>query len=77
MRRKLAAGNWKMNGLSASLAELDAIIAGIGSPDCDVLICPPATLIAAFSGTAHSKPVEIGGQTCHTAGSGAHTGEIS
>ncbi len=41
MRRKLAAGNWKMNGLRAQLAELEALAAEVGEPGCDVLICPP------------------------------------
>ena len=77
MRRKIAAGNWKMNGLVTSLAELDAIIGGAGQPNCDVLICPPATLIAGFAGIARTSIVRIGGQTCHSAVSGAHTGEIS
>ena len=75
-RRKLAAGNWKMNGLAASVAELDALISGVGTPGCDVVICPPATLIAAFAGKA-SGEVAIGAQDCHAAASGAHTGDIS
>lgn len=77
MPRKLAAGNWKMNGLSASMAELDALIAGTGMPQCDVLICPPATLLAAFAARASGTPVAIGAQDCHMAVSGAHTGDIS
>ncbi|MFD1795704.1 triose-phosphate isomerase [Paracoccus aurantiacus] len=71
--KKLAAGNWKMNGLTASLAELDAIAARENG--CDVLICPPATLITAA--VAHSGEVAIGGQDCHAAESGAHTGDVS
>lgn len=77
MRRKIAAGNWKMNGLVASLGELDSMIAGIGQPNCDVLICPPATLLAGFAGIARTSIVRIGGQNCHAAPSGAHTGETS
>jgi triosephosphate isomerase len=74
MRRKLAAGNWKMNGLTASLSELDALQeAATGA--AEVLICPPATLIA--TATARSGKVAIGGQDCHSAASGAHTGDIS
>ena len=46
MRRKLAAGNWKMNGTEASLSELDALMAAHPSPAVDILLCPPATLIA-------------------------------
>ena len=76
-RRKLAAGNWKMNGLAASTAELDALIAGAPSPNCDVLICPPTTLIAAFASRASGSAVAIGGQDCHANASGAHTGDVS
>ena len=71
--KKLAAGNWKMNGLTASLAELDALAARDNG--CDVLICPPATLITAA--VAHSGEIAIGGQDCHAAAAGAHTGDIS
>ncbi|MFU8824488.1 triose-phosphate isomerase [Yoonia sp.] len=69
MRRKLAAGNWKMHGLRADLAEL----ATLDNADVDVLVCLPATLIAA----ARDLPVSIGGQDCHSATHGAHTGDIS
>lgn len=71
--RKLAAGNWKMNGLTASLVELDALAGR--EYGCDVLICPPATLVTAA--TAHSGEIAIGGQDCHAKASGAHTGDIS
>lgn len=71
--RKLVAGNWKMNGLAASAAMLDELVAAHPTPACDILICPPATLIAALAGGA----VPIGGQDCHWAVSGAHTGDIS
>lgn len=76
MRGKLAAGNWKMNGVAAELSEIEALAAAIGTPACEVLICPPATLInrmAAISGDS----VKIGGQDCHAAASGAHTGDVS
>ncbi|MEM7056864.1 MAG: triose-phosphate isomerase [Pseudomonadota bacterium] len=76
-RRKLAAGNWKMNGLESSMAELKAMIDGAGSPNCDVLICPPATLITGFAAAASGSAVSIGGQDCHANASGAHTGDIS
>jgi triosephosphate isomerase len=71
--RKLVAGNWKMNGLGASAAMLDALAAAAPSPACDVLICPPATLIARLAG----RGVAIGGQDCHPDPTGAHTGDIS
>ncbi|MRX50331.1 triose-phosphate isomerase [Paracoccus sp. S-4012] len=71
--RKLAAGNWKMNGTTASLAEVDALTAPEG---CGVLICPPATLIAAMAAQVQGG-VMVGGQDCHAKASGAHTGDIS
>jgi triosephosphate isomerase len=76
-RRKLAAGNWKMNGLAAASAELDALIAATAGAAAEVLICPPATLIARFAARARGSAVTIGGQDCHAAPSGAHTGDIS
>ena len=77
--RKLAAGNWKMNGLAAHLAELDALIAAHPAPGCEVLLCPPATLIAQMVWRiGHLKgAVQVGGQDCHSAASGAHTGDIA
>ncbi|SFS13338.1 triose-phosphate isomerase [Yoonia litorea] len=73
MPRKLAAGNWKMNGLRADLVELKAIADHAEGAAVDVLICPPATLIAACA----DMTVTIGAQDCHTAESGAHTGDLS
>ncbi|NQY61716.1 triose-phosphate isomerase [Cognatishimia sp.] len=74
MRRKLAAGNWKMNGLGASLSELGGIAAA-AITQTDVLICPPATLIT--RAVAEAGSVAIGGQDCHPNSSGAHTGDVS
>ena len=74
MRRKLAAGNWKMNGLTTQLSEIDAL-QDAASGAAEVLICPPATLIGAASSRAGK--VRIGGQDCHSAASGAHTGDVS
>jgi len=74
MRRKLAAGNWKMNGTNAALAELDRLQDAAGGA-AEILICPPATLIAP-AGTRAGR-IAIGGQDCHAAASGAHTGDIS
>ena len=71
-RRPLIAGNWKMNGLSASVAEVDAIAAGAPKGP-ELLICPPATLIAPLSG----RGVPIGGQNCHSEQKGAYTGDVS
>ncbi|MEM9851999.1 MAG: triose-phosphate isomerase [Pseudomonadota bacterium] len=77
MRRKLAAGNWKMNGLRQALTEVEAIHAALPEPDCDVLICPPATLIRSMVRTCEPMHIEVGGQDCHENPAGAHTGDIS
>ena len=77
-RRPLLAGNWKMNGLLASIGELKAVIAGAPViPNVELMICPPATLIARFADAARGSPVLIGGQDCHALPSGAYTGDIS
>jgi triosephosphate isomerase len=77
-RRPLVAGNWKMNGLSGSAAELTKIIAGArGLPKVDLLVCPPAMLIAQFAAAARGAPVQIGGQDCHAEPAGAFTGDLS
>jgi triosephosphate isomerase len=75
-RRKIAAGNWKMNGLAASIAELEALKA-VEAAHCDVILCPPATLVARFAAAARGSSITIGGQDCHVAASGAHTGDTS
>src|SRR5580693_1786002 len=78
--RPLVAGNWKMNGLRSSMAEFEAMLAGASkvAAKADLLVCPPATLIAAFAAKlAGSKGLAIGGQDCHPKPSGAHTGDIS
>ncbi|MBB6309679.1 triose-phosphate isomerase [Xanthobacter tagetidis] len=79
-RRPLIAGNWKMNGLKASAGELAAIAGAYDAAlraRLDLLVCPPATLLAAFADTVSGTPVMLGGQDCHPLGSGAHTGDIS
>jgi triosephosphate isomerase len=75
MARKIAAGNWKMNGSLAALDEVRALTAAIPAPKVEVLICPPATLISAMAAIA--DPIAVGGQDCHANLSGAHTGDIS
>lgn len=74
MRRKLAAGNWKMNGSTAALAQIDAMKPAVTGA-VDVLICPPALLVAQAART--SGAIAIGGQDCHANASGAHTGDTS
>lgn len=77
MRRKLAAGNWKMNGTLGAMLEIDALTEKHPDPKCDVLICPPATLVAAMAASIGDGAVKTGGQDCHANTSGAHTGDIS
>ena len=77
-RRPLVAGNWKMNGLRASRAELEQMIVGAqGLKAVDLMICPPATLISTFAAIAEGSPVAIGGQDCHAEPAGAYTGDIA
>jgi triosephosphate isomerase len=76
--RPLVAGNWKMNGLRSSVGELQKIIAGAKAlPKVELMVCPPATLVAQFAAAAAGSGVAIGGQDCHAQKSGAFTGDIS
>jgi triosephosphate isomerase len=79
--RPLVAGNWKMNGLTASLAEARLVQDRLGGPDfapgADVMICPPATLVAALAAQAAGSRLLVGAQDCHREPHGAHTGDIS
>lgn len=77
MRRKLAAGNWKMNGLRSALDEVAALSANHPDPTTEVILCPPATLIRSMAKTCRDNCVTIGAQDCHENQSGAHTGDIS
>jgi len=74
----LIAGNWKMNGLAASLQEALKIAKGAkDAQGVDVMLCPPATLIERMRQLTLGSPLLIGGQDCHAEASGAHTGDIS
>lgn len=75
--KKLAAGNWKMNGTMASLAEVTALLAAHPDPACEMLLCPPATLIAAMATAAKGSALMVGAQDCHPKPQGAHTGDLS
>jgi len=78
--RRLIAGNWKMNGLTAdglALASDLAARAASAPPDCDLLVCPPATLVAAVGAVLAGGAVALGGQDCAAAEKGAYTGDIS
>jgi triosephosphate isomerase len=77
--RPLIAGNWKMNGLQGASAEFRKIIEAARDlkPATDILVCPPATLIAGFAALARGSPVAIGAQDCHAEPAGAFTGDLS
>jgi len=76
--RQLIAGNWKMNGLASSLRELAELSSALTArpPDCDVLVCPPATLISRAVEVGGAT-LMIGGQDCRAETSGAFTGDVS
>jgi triosephosphate isomerase len=78
--RPLIAGNWKMNGLSAdglALAQDVMVRAGHQALRCDLMVCPPATILAAVAEILKGGPVAVGGQDCHPEATGAHTGDVS
>ncbi len=81
-RKKLVAGNWKMNGLRGGGTALAAELArrAAATADrlgCDLLVCPPATLLLAVHAVLAGSAVALGGQDCHAERAGAHTGDIS
>jgi triosephosphate isomerase len=78
-RRPLIAGNWKMNGLKASAAELGKIVAGSAglAGKAELMVCPPATLLLVFAELVVGSAVAVGGQDCHAETAGAFTGDIS
>jgi triosephosphate isomerase len=73
----LIAGNWKMNGLAAALAEARAIADGLGGTTARVALCPPAVLVHRMSEALAGTPVLVGGQDAHTETSGAFTGDTA
>lgn len=77
MRRKLAVGNWKMHGLSPQLGEAEALSERHPDPACEIVLCPPATLISRMWELLIGSAIHLGGQDCHHADQGAHTGDIS
>jgi triosephosphate isomerase (TIM) len=75
---QLIAGNWKMHGLAADATVLaQGIAAGAAGLSCELLVCPPFVHIAAVARDLAGSPVAVGGQDCHQAKQGAHTGDIS
>ncbi|MFT4706883.1 MAG: triosephosphate isomerase [Ascidiaceihabitans sp.] len=77
MRQKIAAGNWKMNGTSAALDELTALTKAHPKADCTIVICPSSPLLYRAAEKTSGTAIKIGAQDCHTATSGAHTGDTS
>jgi len=76
--RQLIAGNWKMNTTTAEAAALAAAIRdGAAGVACDLVVCPPATQLAAVARTLAGTEIAVGGQDCHAEGCGAHTGDIA
>jgi triosephosphate isomerase len=77
--RPLIAGNWKMFGLEASLDEARAVAAAVAAkpPAARVAICPAATLLHRMAQAMAGEAVIVGGQDCHPAAAGPHTGDIS
>jgi triosephosphate isomerase (TIM) len=77
--RPLVAGNWKMNGTTGSLGEVERLVEMLAGSQagCDVMICPPATLIALMARAIAASSIRLGGQDCHSEPKGAHTGDIS
>ena len=78
--KKLIAGNWKMNaGGADGVALAKAVLAALTkqAPDCEVLLCPPAVVLAAVSHVVDGTDIATGGQDCHAAASGAHTGDTA
>ena len=77
-RRPLVAGNWKMNGLKSSADEVDRLVTAAGGlTRLDLMVCPPATLVADFAERAKGSKLLIGGQDCHPEAAGAFTGDIA
>ena len=76
-RRTLIAGNWKMNGLGADGVALAKDVAAGAPAGVELLVCPPATLVARIAAAVAGSAVAVGGQDCHGKASGAHTGDIS
>ncbi|MEK9971038.1 MAG: triose-phosphate isomerase [Ferrovibrio sp.] len=78
-RRPLIVGNWKMNGLAASLGEATALAGKTmaQAPKAELGLCPPATLVAVMATALKGTGIGVGGQDCHAKASGAHTGDIS
>jgi triosephosphate isomerase (TIM) len=80
-RRPLVAGNWKMNGLLADGPERARALQGLveehDNPKAEIVVCPPATLLAPLAEILRGGDIGLGAQDCHPAEAGAYTGDIS
>ena len=76
-RKRLIAGNWKMNGNIRSIDELSEMSKSCDVHHCEVIICPPAILLSEAKQIMTNTSIKIGAQNCHYENSGAFTGEIS
>lgn len=76
-RTALIAGNWKMNGLAGDLGFFGEVARAAADSPADILVCPPATLLALAAKTCSGTAISVGGQDCHARESGAHTGDVS
>ena len=78
MRKKIVAGNWKMNGsLTANAQLLQSLLAGVGQPGCHVAVCAPAVYLAQCQAVLAGSPIDLGAQDVSDQESGAYTGEIA
>ena len=77
MRNRLVIGNWKMNGDGSGLQELDRFTGLAKDASCTVVVCPPSILLHRMTSALSGTQVRTGGQDCHAAASGAHTGDVS
>jgi triosephosphate isomerase len=78
--RPLVAGNWKMHGLAANLSEISSLLDLLTKgpiPEADIMVCPPATLLAQARYFLRNSTIMLGAQDCHPDTSGAHTGDLS
>ncbi len=77
--RPLVAGNWKMHGLKSGLKQARAMVKSLSNtaPKCEVMICPPATLLRPMKDEVKASKLKLGGQDCHASAQGAHTGDVS
>ena len=75
--RQIIAGNWKMFGKRADIELFTASLRADAPAHVDMLVCPPFTLLDRFAGSLADSKIALGGQDCHPAPEGAHTGDIS